>query len=293
MFSSLQEGEKVDYQGIQRLANKSTADAYEFYRHHREKTMGIIRETCATLEKDVAKILIIGVGNANDLDLLELTTFAKEVWLMDIDEVALNRSLQILGTNEKIRKWVGDAGGMAREIDEFRQEALAKPGQLKQIISDFNINSNFPNKHFIPGTEIFDLVVSQCVLSQILWPLTQTVWDITKIPWHEGQRKLAESVDLYPFRELAEAVIKLSYSHLAWLINALIPGGTAIINSDMSWNGTPLFGTDLIELSKIKSTDNLPDSVRKLTYKKAGEWVWKLDETTTAQVKSLIIEKQI
>ncbi|MHB1651158.1 MAG: hypothetical protein ACYCVD_01610 [Desulfitobacteriaceae bacterium] len=283
----------LNYSRIQGLANKLTLEAKDTYRGHREQTMQRIRESLRLLGKRADRILIAGVGNANDLDLEELIGLAEEVWLVDIDEATIQRIAARFTLTGKVRIWCGDAGGMSSWIDTFREKVYAAPEHLSSALCELSALQALPgpvSQFPFPGT--FDLAVSQCVLSQILWPVTQTIWDIAGISWFDGQRKLKEAVRVYPYVELARVLRQLAFSHLAWLLEVVHPGGVAILNSDVVWQGTPIYGTDIMSLMETIPRTDLPQWIREIILDEAMYWDWKIDESTEARVQSVIFQRK-
>ncbi len=311
----------LQYIDIQNLANRATWDEGRYYQKHRQESMSSLRQAVHLVGRP-EQFLVVGVGNANDLDLPELVGMAPKVWLADIDRASVERALARQGLRkrsqegapeavrqdfqERLRVWIGDAGGSAQEIDDFlravsplssrqrmeRRPVLAEALQrLAQRVGDYQPGADEASvpEPGLPGTG-FDFVVSQCVLSQILWPVAQAVWETAGIPWQEGQAKLAGGSQdpLYP--ELAWALRSLTLGHLAWVERRLRPGGILVLNTDVSWQGVPLYGTDV-----AAALTNMPPSQGRkwaaLQPNGQKEWEWQLDEATRALVRSYRLKK--
>lgn len=273
------------------------------------------------------KMLVVGVGNANDLDLRELADMASEIWLADIDrpsmEAALVREGFKAGTQESgykdmyvgvqaaikttdpkdVRKgfqfWIGDAGGNADGIDDFLETVSSIPSlklsgsgiiRSDALIAALRSLSEKAQAWHLDSEEGFDLVLSQCLLSQILWPVAQTVWENSGIPWQEGQAKLAGGCRDPLYAELARALRYLALGHLMWTAGRLRPGGMLILNTDVLWKGVPLYGTDVQEMLDVRPFGHdSAGAILQLCGKK--EWTWQLDATTMTLVRSYRLQK--
>lgn len=289
--------EVFDYRRIQQLANTSTLDARENYAEHRAQTMQRVNDSLKYLEQSPQNILIVGAGNGNDLELEQLQIIFPEVWLTDIDERTLKQTLQKNPQLDRLRIWIGDAGGQVELLDNFRFRAKQNPESVETLLTElaakleqvteelcFSENQNTGPK--------FDIILSQCVLSQILWPLNETVWEITQIAWKEGQRQLAEKSNIPPFPQLATALIFLSISHLCWLARQLVNNGVIIVNTDISWQGTPLYGTRNDDW--LRHPSNAWEFLNKTDLRHFGKtriWPWSLDNEKTAIVESILFRK--
>ncbi|MDI6811965.1 MAG: hypothetical protein QMC95_01430 [Desulfitobacteriaceae bacterium] len=311
----------LQYIDIQNLANRATWDEGRYYQKHRQESMSSLRQAVHLVGRP-EQFLVVGVGNANDLDLPELVGMAPKVWLADIDRASVERALARQGLQkssqegeheavrqdfqERLRVWIGDAGGSAQEIDDFLR-AVSPQLSLQQMerlpvltealqrlakrAEDYRLDADEAQvlEPGLPSTG-FDLVVSQCVLSQILWPVTQAVWETAGIPWQEGQAKLVRGAQESLYPELARALHSLALGHLAWVERRLRPGGMLVINTDVSWQGVPLYGTDVeAALANMPPSQGRKWAALQLSGPK--EWEWHLDEATRALVRSYRIKK--
>lgn len=138
--------------------NQSTRGQWDWYANHRRHIERLIIPA-----KRGGRICVLGAGNCNDLDLKWLTQAYAEVHLVDIDPGALERAVNRRGGDEgrlKLHAPVDLTGiedqtagwkGRAVRDDEVRRaiEVVAEKSEL-------NIGGEF------------DLVLSPCVLSQLL-----------------------------------------------------------------------------------------------------------------------------
>lgn len=309
----------LDYRRIQRVANRTTTEAWNTYEHHRKKTMQRIREGCGMgmVGNSCGRMLIVGVGNANDLDLAELTGLVSELWLVDIDETALRKARARaaretgrrsgigsgagLGSGverapDKVKIWSGDAGGRVALIDAFLARVEHSPQALAPALLELAAALSgagalsFPGQENMdPGQENMDVVVSQCILSQILWPVAEKVWENTGIPWSEGQGRLAAGAEDFPYSVLGQVLRQLALSHLTWLEQLLRPGGVVLINSDILWQGVPIYGANPLAL--LHEAGYFPERLWKLEGADVQEWDWSVEESVQALVQSVIARK--
>lgn len=348
-----------DYIRIQNLANRSTRDEGRYYQKHRQKTMLSLRQAGQSLGW-VEKMLIVGVGNANDLDLRELAAMGTEVWLADIDGASVEGALAREGlqgfqsdiqaetlrdmrkrlptggqmavrdsVGQGFRIWIGDAGGNAAAINDFlyRVSLLADRGfnksdksacdwkskRLEALIAALKHlgekakvagDNNAGNIDYVGTDELsevnctlerdffstrFDLVLSQCVISQILWPVAEAVWSNASIPWQEGETELARGSQAPLYAELARVLENLAWGHLIWGAQRLRPGGIFLVNTDVLWQGVPLYGTDIERLPGLKRFAFQSPGIFCLNSR--TEWDWQLDKNTWALVRSYLLQK--
>jgi hypothetical protein len=156
------------------------------------------------------RLCVLGAGNANDLDIVELCARFREIHLVDIDEQALRRArdkqlpdcaarlvlhapVDVSGALDRLVTYVGERPTPAHIAD--LPDACAK-----------RMTST------VPGD--FDTVVSGCVLSQIMV---------------DCRRALGED---HP--DLAALSTALAAAHVRSMVRLLRPGGTGVFVSDTS-----------------------------------------------------------
>jgi hypothetical protein len=139
--------------------NDSTRGQWDWYAAHRRQIERLI-----VPEARGGRICVLGAGNCNDLDLRWLTEVYGEVHLVDIDRASLDRAVKkqgvkgdrifihapvdLTGVADRTRGWAGRTVSDA-EVDEAMRSAA---GELP----------------LIGGGSSFDVVLSPCVLSQLL-----------------------------------------------------------------------------------------------------------------------------
>jgi hypothetical protein len=157
--------------------NQSTRGQWDWYASHRAQIERLI-----VPRRKGERICVLGAGNCNDLDLKWLSEAYAEVHLVDIDPLALQRACarQGIAPGECIKLHAPvdltgisslTSGWRGRNVSE--QELIDAARACKESVSSLN--------------ERFDLMLSPCVLSQLLcgvrdllakrhpqWPLLKT-----------------------------------------------------------------------------------------------------------------------
>lgn len=140
--------------------NQSTRGQWDFYANHRRQIERLI-----VPQARGGRIGVLGAGNCNDLDLKWLTEAYAEVHLVDIDRSAVDRAMQRQGVAQSARVKLHapvdltgiaavTAGWKGRKVGEAEAEAaIQRCAQLE---------------HLNARLDSFDLVLSPCVLSQLL-----------------------------------------------------------------------------------------------------------------------------
>ena len=198
------------------------------YGQHRQKTMELISMAAGELSGHAERtVSVLGAGNCMDLDLPQLTTMFDNVNLLDIDREALK-----LGVNA--------AKGLSNarlKIIAPVDLALPLATTTASTLSDTAAITQFCQALAAPlavmPVEAADVVVSTCVLSQMLSAMTHLVTD--KHP---------------QFLLLIQAVRR---GHLMRMLQLLKPGGRGILISDLvSSETTPqLTSTNEASLPKL------------------------------------------
>jgi hypothetical protein len=120
----------------QKRLNRASAHAWEAYAHHRARVTEVILDRSSA---QADRLVVLGAGNCNDLDLTRLAPRFAEIHLVDIDAAALARA--------------------AARQNERVKEALRLHGQL-------DVGTLVRRR--VPALESADTVVSAAVLSQLI-----------------------------------------------------------------------------------------------------------------------------
>ena len=167
-----------------RTVNRSTRKNWDFFSRHRNRIMDLL----GAESRRQGKAAILGAGNCNDLDLRQLASECGEVHLFDLDREAMEQALRRQGVPE---------GSNIRLRDDLDLSGLGDPEPA-------NVDT--------PATD-FDLVVSTCVVSQLL----ETVSRLHP-PGHGRDRTM----------------LRVRNAHVRLLTDLIAPGGTGIVVTDMA-----------------------------------------------------------
>ncbi|GAV24556.1 hypothetical protein ciss_04890 [Carboxydothermus islandicus] len=150
------------YKKLQEIANEDTRNFFNEYAPHREKLMTEILKA-----KSSGRAIILGAGNCNDIDLNELSKNFDQIFLLDIDVMAMELGLQRQKPlhPEKIKILEFDLTGILANIQlVIRDTSL---DTLLNALKAVNDNPKLPEGF----EQNFDLVVSAGVITQIIYPL--------------------------------------------------------------------------------------------------------------------------
>ena len=190
----------------QQLANQSARPHSALYGNHRQH---LTRELLRAASDSAGSLCILGAGNCNDVDLGLLVQHYREVHLVDLDAVALQRATDRLPESERARLHCHapvDLSGMLANLERWGrfqltpEELMGHPDTAAQALTQE-----------LGGP--FDVVASACVLTQMQLAVL---------------RALGEKHRLF------EAIRHtLSVTHLRTLASLSRPGGRAVFASDL------------------------------------------------------------
>jgi hypothetical protein len=185
--------------------NQSTRGQWDWYANHRKRVERLIVPAARG-----QRICVLGAGNCNDLDLKWLVEAYAEVHLVDIDPRALERAAQ--------RQGVSPAAGL-RLHAPFDLTGIADltKGWQGRTVKDAEIDAAV-RAAGAEGASVggggFDVVVSPCVLSQLLIGVREVVGKD-----HPGWPRL-------------KAAIRAR--HLRTVMDHCRPGGRGVLVIDLS-----------------------------------------------------------
>ena len=221
----------------QKSLNRGSAGGWDTFAGHRERVMAVVLDALSDAAARPA-LALLGAGNCNDVDLVDLAGRCQTVHLIDLDGEALERARvrqpPEVAARLDLRAGVDLCGGLdrlpvaragARRIDpaELANQALAR---LRTVLP----------------SEV-DVAVSACLLSQI----TQSC-------------RLALGLEHPQLFEIAEALVS---AHLRALVSMVRPGGRAVLVTDVVSSETyPLEELAADEplarlLDRLEATDNV------------------------------------
>lgn len=198
---------------LQQRHNSQTRDAWERFLPHRQRVFQLLAR-CVPDGAENQRLCVLGAGNCNDLDLLELQQFFAEISLVDLDREAVLAGIerQRAAANEP---WRDEA---LRIIAPCDLAGIAEPlADLKPPLTAAAVD--WLRTHLAAASDTaaalgtFDVVISTCLLTQLFHAVI--AWDSTITP---------ESLRLN---------IDIRQAHLATLLRMTSPGGTSILVSDV------------------------------------------------------------
>ena len=218
MSNSERLSEEVPAGEINRLLDSPTArravtlngqtKVLQTYGLHRQKTMELISLAAAEFSGVAERsVSVLGAGNCMDLDLRQLTTLFHRVRLLDLDREAVESGVNSVECHG------GSRPQIVAPIDLASPLAITTEMTLSEIDSIAQLCQQLVNPFATLPVEPADVVVSTCVLSQVLSALTHLV------------------TEEHPqFLPLIQAVRR---GHLVRMMQLLKSGGRGILISDL------------------------------------------------------------
>jgi hypothetical protein len=184
--------------------NRSDPGNWDRYGSHRQAIMDAV---CKNGEE--GDIAVFGAGNCADIDLVRLSSHYREIHLIDLDALAIERARDQLPSDVK-RKVVlhgdVDLSGFLGELEAWgesfppeSQLAFAAVNAARSILQSIGRS--------------FDTTLSSCVMSQLIGPY-QRSWALSPENW--------DNVDM-----------AISAVHLSTLAGATRPGGRGFLAFDV------------------------------------------------------------
>jgi hypothetical protein len=193
-------------------SNRSVAGHEDAFAAHRARLTQEI--TLRAPAGGSGRLCLLGVGNANDVDLDLLAEHFREIHLVDIDRDAVTAAVGRLSDVHRSRTAIYaplDASGIFDRLDEWSR----RPPTAEVIAAEVEAA---PARVALALPGPFDVVVSCCLLTQLQLVLLEVVGD-------RNPR----------FDELRTA---LSAIHVRTLAALLAPGGVALLVTDLTANNT-------------------------------------------------------
>jgi hypothetical protein len=223
--------------------------------------------------------IVLGVGHAFDLPLVELARSFERVLLVDIDAVTLDAAAAALekepGLRARIETRVVDLTGingrMVRDIDEL----AAQPGDAAALQARLELLA----RSYRPGAsgasfwgERADLVVSACVATQLSWP--QRSYALRVLERDLGP--MSQAADQRWSHAWFEFELRLQQRHIADLAAM---GALVLLISDMVNHVTGLDAAGNEQLSGRRvftmGVNSLSERVpRSLEVAQSSRWLW-------------------
>jgi hypothetical protein len=223
----------ADLVELHRRYNRNSEACWAEFADHRALLTGLAREAGG------GRLLVLGAGNCNDLDLPALAAQYQEIHLADLDQQALEKARarqppEVAGA--LVLHAPVDLSGALEKLAEFRQERPT-PAQVAALPGNVADDVTLA----VRGT--FDTVMSTCLLSQLM---------------HGARLALGDRDDL------PSVATALMLGHLRALVRLVRPGGTVVFASDTcsSEMYPPLVDrcrqfSPLAVLGRLEETENL------------------------------------
>jgi hypothetical protein len=265
--------------------NRATADSWDIFADHRERVTRLVVDAAPG-----GRLLVLGAGNCNDLDLAALATHFREVHLADVDERALRRARERVPPEVAAALTLHapvDLSGALHRLPDFRRTppTPAQLGALPRSAADAVLAT-------LPGG--FDVVLSACLLSQLMHSCYLAL----------GARH----------QSLQLAASALAIAHLRSLAGLLAPQGTAVLVTDTVssetyaladlWPGRdPLQVLGEVDRQGYALTGTGPSSVRRIITQDAvvaplaspprlvPPWLWRFSDEITYLVYALVFRR--
>jgi hypothetical protein len=282
---------------LQATLNGSTRGQWTLFDSHRreiERLLGQVlpeRDPLLLAASPVKpKLCVLGAGNCNDLDLRWLIERFSEVHLFDIDAEALRRATtrqNVTAEPAVVSHAPVDLSGLTTTLDRW----LLAPPTDGDIEAAVQIAAQTPLPA-TPGT--FDVVVSPCLLSQLIAPVRQ------RIEKRAGWQRLRKTIIT---------------RHLAMLMELVRPGGHALFLCDVVSSDTepqlPQASPEKLEdvlqnladrgrtfrdldpraiIDTLRQHPRLAEMICQL--KRTTPWLWHLGPRRTYLVYALLLRKR-
>ena len=191
---------------LHRRNNRESAELWARFGEHRRRVTALAAQTAAA--PGSGRLLVLGAGNCNDLELEALASVFGEIHLVDLDAEALGRARdrQPLAVQDKLRLQAPvDLSGAFPDLPRWGKTP-ATPAELAVLPSQATQRV----LAVLPGG--FEVVLSTCFLSQLM------------------QSVFAALGPRHPQLQLIACA--LAVAHLRSVVGLLTPGGRAHLVTD-------------------------------------------------------------
>lgn len=162
--------------------NAKTKMSWNSYRQHRQS---ITRMLLSAKRKYGPKLLVLGAGNCNDIDLTRLVSNGVEIHLADVDVDSVISGIERQGL-------ASDVMASIQEAEMTGLSSLDSPEVATETSVSTAITADQIRPHY---SDTFDVVVCTCVFSQMAGALKRAVgadWDYPALQGAMRQRFLDE-----------------------------------------------------------------------------------------------------
>ena len=191
---------------LQSSRNAETVNGWNCFAAHRQRVTQLLLDAAAGR---AGELCVLGAGNCNDLDLNRLADSFTHIDLVDIDASAIAAGIgrQAAAPSHVTVRAPIDVTGVANHLSAWTPELPAPAEQVDACIADAE-RAALPLK-----AGGYTVAASICLLSQLIELIALTLG-----PGH------ARFLDL---------ITSIRREHLRQLINLAMPGGTAVLITDI------------------------------------------------------------
>ena len=141
--------------------NQTTLDAHSIFDNHRQRVMQLLRPASGL---KLGRLCVLGAGNCNDLDLVELAQLSEEIILVDIDRAATEQALaNRLEESMRGKVRVAESTDVSGIFERLQAADVKDTRSLaaKDLLALLSVNPKLP-------CSPFDCISSTCLISQLL-----------------------------------------------------------------------------------------------------------------------------
>jgi hypothetical protein len=157
---------------LQRQFNEKTRESWASYESHRRRVTDLL---LAARPQAPSRLCVLGAGNCNDLELSKLAQAYDEVRLVDLDAAAVRAGVAAQAPEPAEHIAISapfDVTGVAARMGEWTPAAPAAEASALECLRQISEPSDVSPLR--PG---FDVVVSTCLLTQLIGSARQTLGD--------------------------------------------------------------------------------------------------------------------
>lgn len=205
----------ITFTNIQNMNNKDTRSNYEYWQSFRDTNREYLHKK-AFVEKSInkGKLLVLGAGNGNDIDIEYLEDQFNEITLVDIDKDALDIYLGRVKNVEKYKTHLIDLSGVMNQI---KPEVF---GKSENVIRQ-HLKSLRPKIKFNELENNYDLILNCNYTTQLLHPYITSVL-------LANNKKLSYGI-MVELSNLSKSVIETLFKEISSILS---PDGLLIHSTD-------------------------------------------------------------
>jgi hypothetical protein len=185
--------------------NRTTSDLWTIMAPHRAQVTRLISEARGPAAQTLC---VLGAGNANDIDLVQLAAEFDRISLVDLDSTALERACERLTPDARAKIDLQNGIDLTGILPTLSAWPADTPPSLTELTTAINAARNSP----APLSGQFDVVASTCVLTQLIDSVCMAV--------------KTDSA------ERNELILAVRNRHLQLMVELLAPNGAGVLVTD-------------------------------------------------------------